>query len=377
MQFFDQLSREMNQTLGNAGYRQPTPIQQQTLPITLAKKDILGIAQTGTGKTAAFVIPILESLFADNRKTQAVVLCPTRELAMQTTRVFQNLSAHMRNMRTVCVYGGQPVSLQIRALRAGAQIVVGTPGRLKDLIQRGVLKLKYVRMAVLDEADEMLDIGFRKDMHEILSLLPEDHQTMLFSATMNLEVSRIARQFQRDPVRVEIGGTSGRSLETIAQSYMTLQENEKNTAVRGLLEQHQPRLTLVFCNTRRRVRAVQKSLMEQGFSSACLHGEMRQKERDAIMNAFRRENTKVLVATDVAARGIDIDKIDLVVNYDMPDKLDSYVHRIGRTGRAGKSGAACTLIGARDKHKLREIETRLHIKLKRHSPMNTPVGRAL
>ncbi len=367
MIFSDKLSKDMNMTLKKAGYEQPTPIQEQTLPITLAKKDILGIAQTGTGKTAAFVIPILESLFLNNKHTQALVLCPTRELAMQTTRVFQHLSAHMKPVRTVSVYGGQPASVQIRALRAGAQIVVGTPGRLKDLINRNVLKLKNVRTVVLDEADEMLDIGFRNDMHEILSLLPEKHQTMLFSATMNKEVSLIAEQFQNDPARIEIRNTKDEPLKTIVQSYIQLNESEKPSAICGLLRQTQPRLALIFCNTRRKVQDVQKKLNEKGFSSACLHGEMRQKERDTIMNTFRKEKTKILVATDVAARGIDIDNINLVVNYDMPDKIDSYVHRIGRTGRAGNDGTACTFMNVREKQKIRDIENRLHIKIKKES----------
>lgn len=362
MSFSQQLSKEMNGTLHKIGYRKPTPIQEQTLLPLLEKKDLIGLAQTGTGKTAAFMIPILEHIFPPNKKVQALILCPTRELAMQTAKVAAELSGHMRGVRTVSVYGGQSVGIQLKALRAGAQIVVGTPGRLKDLISRNALKLKNVRTVVMDEADEMLDFGFRDDMKEILSCVPEKRQTMLFSATMNKEVTAIARQFQTDPVRVEIGAQN-KPVETVAQAYM--QTKRKSNAVCGLIKKCEPRLSLVFCNTKRKVKELQKELRGRGLASACLHGDMRQKERDTIMNTFRKGKTKVLIATDVAARGIDIDKIDLVINYDVPDKPDYYVHRIGRTGRAGKDGKAYTLITPREHGKIKDLERKLHIRLQR------------
>lgn len=351
----------MNRTLHKIGYRKPTPIQEQTLAPLLEKKDLIGLAQTGTGKTAAFMIPILEKIFPPNRKVQALILCPTRELAMQTAKVAAELSAHMHGVRTVSVYGGQSVGIQLKALRAGAQIVVGTPGRLKDLINRNALKLKNVRTVVMDEADEMLDFGFRDDMKEILSSVPENRQTMLFSATMNKEVTAIAKQFQTNPVRVEVG-EQNRPVETVKQAYM--QTKRKSNAVCGLIKTCEPRLSLVFCNTKRKVKELQKELHGRGLASACLHGDMRQRERDTIMNTFRKGKTKVLIATDVAARGIDIDKIDLVINYDVPDKPDYYVHRIGRTGRAGKDGRAYTLITPREHGKIKDLERKLHIKLK-------------
>lgn len=360
MSFSQQLSKEMNRTLYRIGYKKPTPIQEQTLAPLLEKKDLIGLAQTGTGKTAAFMIPILEHVFPPNKKVQALILCPTRELAMQTAKAAAELSSHMKGVRTVSVYGGQAVGIQLKALRVGAQIVVGTPGRLKDLIGRNALRLKNVRTVVLDEADEMLDFGFRDDMKEILACVPQSRQTMLFSATMNKEVSAIARQFQTDPVRVEIGAQN-RPVETVRQSYM--QTKRKSNAVCGLIKQCEPRLSIVFCNTKRKVKELQKELHQRGFISACLHGDMRQKERDTIMNTFRKGKTKVLIATDVAARGLDIDKIDLVINYDVPDKADYYVHRIGRTGRAGKNGRAYTLITPREHEKIKDLERRLHIKL--------------
>ncbi|MEG0257592.1 MAG: DEAD/DEAH box helicase [Christensenella sp.] len=362
MSFSEQLSKEMNKTLHKVGYTQPTPIQEQTLSPLLERKDLIGLAQTGTGKTAAFMIPILENIFAPSKKVQAIILCPTRELAMQTAKVATELSAHMRDVRTVSVYGGQPAGIQIKALRAGAQIVVGTPGRLKDLIKRNVLKLKNVNTVVMDEADEMLDFGFRDDMKEILSSVPKERQTMLFSATMNKEVTAIAKQFQNDPVRIKIGEQNS-PVDTIAQAYM--QTSRKSNAVCGLIKTHGPRLTLVFCNTKRKVKELQKELYGRGLASACLHGDMRQRERDTIMNTFRKGRTKVLIATDVAARGIDVDHIDMVINYDVPDKPDYYIHRIGRTGRAGNDGKAFTLITPREHGKIKDLERKLHIKLSR------------
>ncbi|MEG1548698.1 MAG: DEAD/DEAH box helicase [Clostridia bacterium] len=362
MNYTEQLSKQMRNTLKSMGYDQPTPIQEQTIEPLLAGRDLFGVAQTGTGKTAAFAVPIIEGIFADNRKPQAIVLCPTRELAMQTTEVFRKLSAHL-NIRTVSVYGGQPAIIQIKALRAGAQIVVGTPGRVKDLIGRNVLKLKNIRVAVLDEADEMLDFGFCDDIKAILSELPEQHQTLLFSATMNRAVMSIAKQFQNDPMSIEIGKRN-EPVKTVNQTVMQITEQQKVKAVCSLLKENDPRLTLIFCNTKIRVRSVTAMLMAQGLEVCCLHGDMRQKERDAIMRTFRNGTAKILVATDVAARGLDVNNIDLVVNYDIPDKTEYYIHRIGRTGRAGHSGNACTFMSPREWKKIKDIERSFNISLK-------------
>ncbi|MDR0841573.1 MAG: DEAD/DEAH box helicase [Christensenellaceae bacterium] len=361
MKYYELLTPEMQATLKSAGYTAPTPIQEQTLEHILAKQDLLGIAQTGTGKTAAFAVPLLEKTFSDNRKIQTLVLCPTRELVLQTTEVFRKLSANLK-IRIVSVYGGQPAGIQIRALRAGAQIVVGTPGRVKDLINRDVLKLKNVRSVVLDEADEMLNFGFLPEIKSILANVIGEHQTLLFAATMNKDVLGVAQQFQNDPVRVEVGPCN-EPIETVKQSYMTASEKQKSGAVKSLISQENPRLALVFCNTRRRVKNLQKCLVEQGMPVSCLHGDMSQSQRDAIMNTFRKGQTTVLVATDVAARGIDVNNIDLVINYDIPDKMESYIHRIGRTGRAGRAGRACTLVCPQDRQKIMAIERRFRIKL--------------
>lgn len=361
MKYHELLSEGMKATLELAGYTTPTPIQEKTLELILNKWDILGIAQTGTGKTAAFAVPIIERAFTDNEKTQALVLCPTRELALQTTEVFRRLSTGTK-LRTVSVYGGQSATVQIRALRAGAQIVVGTPGRVKDLIQRNVLKLQNVRTVVLDEADEMLDFGFLPDIKAILANVTGKHQTLLFSATMNKGVTEVAKQFQNDPVRIELGNRN-EPTETVRQSYLTAAEQQKSGAVQGLIKREQPRLALIFCNTRRRVKSLQKQLLSQGLPVSCLHGDLSQSQRDTIMDTFRKGKTTVLVATDVAARGIDVSNIDLVINYDIPDKMEYYVHRIGRTGRAGHAGRACTLVSPQDNGKIMDIERRFRIKL--------------
>lgn len=361
MNYHELLSQEMKATLKLAGYTTPTPIQEKTLELILNKSDIIGIAQTGTGKTAAFAVPIVERVFTDNKKTQVLVLCPTRELALQTTEVFRKLSPGFK-IRTVSVYGGQSATVQIRALRAGAQIIVGTPGRVKDLISRNVLKLQNIRTVVLDEADEMLDYGFLPDIKDILANVTGQHQTLLFSATMNKDVISIARQFQNDPVRIEVGKRN-EPTEIVRQSYLTAGEQQKSGAVQRLIRQEQPRLALIFCNTRMRVKSLQKQLLAQGFPVSCLHGDLSQNQRDAIMDTFRKGKTTVLVATDVAARGIDVSNIDLVINYDVPDKMEYYVHRIGRTGRAGHAGRACTLVSPQDNGKILDIERRFQIKL--------------
>ena len=361
MKYFELLSEEMKATLGKAGFSSPTTIQEKTLELILGKWDIMGIAQTGTGKTAAFAVPIIEKTFINNRKTQTLVICPTRELAVQITEVFRVLSAHAK-LRIVSVYGGQAASIQIKALRAGAQIVVGTPGRIKDLIARNVLKLQNIRTVVLDEADEMLSFGFLPDIKAILSQVTNVHQTLLFSATMNSAVSGVVKQFQHDAVRIEIG-SGNQTASNVMQSYLPTSMSGKCKAVQHLIRKDNPRLALVFCNTKRQVKTLHKQLNEQGLSTGCLHGDLSQYQRDTVMDAFRKGKTSVMVATDVAARGIDVKDIDLVINYDIPDKMEYYVHRIGRTGRAGHSGRACTLVNPQDCRLITDIERQFRIKL--------------
>ncbi len=361
MKYYELLSEGMKATLQNAGFFKPTPIQEKTLELIFGKWDIMGIAQTGTGKTAAFAVPIIEKTFINNSKTQTLVLCPTRELAMQITSVFRALSAHTK-IRTVSVYGGQAASVQVRALRAGAQIVVGTPGRVKDLIGRNVLKLQNIRTVVLDEADEMLSFGFLPDITAILSQITCAHQTLLFSATMNKAVSGIVRQFQHDPVRIEISGSNEPAVN-VRQSYLAIGSRSKYKAVQSLIRKDNPRLALVFCNTKRQVKTLQRLLNDQGLPAGCLHGDLSQYQRDTVMGSFREGKTNVMVATDVAARGIDVKEIDLVINYDIPDKMEYYVHRIGRTGRAGCAGRACTLVSPQDCGRIAEIERHFRVEI--------------
>ena len=359
MNYSEQLSAPMRATLEKIGYAQPTPIQEETLPLLLAGRDLIGVAQTGTGKTAAFAVPIIEQLQQNDRRTQALILSPTRELALQITEVLRGLSQHKR-LRVVSVYGGQSANVQIRALRSGAQIIVGTPGRVKDLMGRGEIKLNAVRFAVLDEADEMLDFGFLPDMKHILAQTPANRQTMLFSATMSRPIAEVAGKFLREPCRVEAGARN-EPTKTVRQMCIQTEESTKVPAVSQLLKEASPRLTLIFCNTRRRVKNVTKQLMARGLETVCLHGDLSQNQRDTVMRSFRSGQSRVLVATDVAARGIDVENIDLVINYDVPDKPEYYVHRIGRTGRAGKTGLACTLVSDRDKDNLLSIRKRYHV----------------
>ena len=359
MKYTELLSPEMQQTLADAGYETPTPIQAQSLETLLDGRDLIGIAQTGTGKTAAFAVPIIEKITPENRKPQALILCPTRELALQTTAVFKKLSQH-KKMRTVSIYGGQSPHVQIQALRGGAQVVVGTPGRVNDLIGQNALKLSNIRYVVLDEADEMLDFGFLPDIKWILSTIPDERQMMLFSATMSKEISGIAQSYLTKPQTVEVGERN-EPTRTVRQMSINTPESGKITTVNFLMKETDPRLTLIFCNTRNRVKTVTKKLNDGGLASACIHGDLSQSQRNAIMRDFRAGKTPVLVATDVAARGIDVDNIDLVINYDVPDKPEYYVHRIGRTGRAGHSGFAATLVSEQDIPRLRVIKRQYNV----------------
>ncbi len=368
MKYFELLSEQMKTTLENEGYTTPTAIQEKTLELTFNGWDILGIAQTGTGKTAAFAVPIIEKLCRENTKTQALVICPTRELALQITQVFKKLSAS-EEIRIACVYGGQSAVVQIRELRLGAQIVIGTPGRVKDLIGRNVLKLKNVRTVVLDEADEMLNFGFLPDIKWILEKITNKHQTLMFSATMNTAITNITKQFLDDPVRIEVGSCS-EPIGTVTHSYLTAGERHKASAVAGLIRQKSPRLALVFCNTKHRVKTLQSQLVHEGVPASALHGDLSQGQRNGIMDKFRKGKTTVLVATDVAARGIDVSNIDLVINYDIPEKMEYYIHRIGRTGRAGHFGMACTLVGPQHQSRIKDIERRFKITLTQEEVMS-------
>jgi ATP-dependent RNA helicase DeaD len=355
MNFLENLSENMDRTITEIGYTKATPIQERAIPAILEGKDIIGQAQTGTGKTAAFVIPILEKLDVHKHCIQVLVLCPTRELAMQSTAAFRRFSAHLPGVRALAVYGGQPIDRQISMLRNGVHIVIGTPGRILDHMKRRTLSFENVRIAVLDEADEMFDMGFRNDIQTILGSTPKDRQTLLFSATMPREILELAKRYQTNPQHICIESRE-LTVQKIKQYYLEIADGTKPMVLSKLLKKHDPDLSLVFCNTKHRVDKLVKVLTNQGHSVAGLHGGMNQNQRDGVMKRFHTKSVDILVATDVAARGIDVKGIDVVFNYDIPNNTEFYVHRIGRTGRAGHDGKAFTFIGSTERGMIREIQ---------------------
>ncbi|MCI9336901.1 MAG: DEAD/DEAH box helicase [Lachnospiraceae bacterium] len=340
------------------GFEKLTPIQVQAIPYLLDGEDIIGQAQTGTGKTAAFAIPALQKIDPDLRKLQTVILCPTRELAMQAAEEIRNIAKFMHGIKVLPVYGGQEISRQIKGLK-DVQIVVGTPGRVMDHMRRHTIKLDYVNMVVLDEADEMLDMGFREDMELILGEIPNAHQTALFSATMPQPILEIANRFQKDARLVRVAAKE-LTIPLVSQRYYRVKSQDKDAACVRLLEYYQPRLSLIFCNTKIKVDEVSEMLKKADFRAEGLHGDMSQHQRDVAMNHFRNGSTNILIATDVAARGIDVDNVEVVINYDLPQDSEYYVHRIGRTGRAGKTGRSFTFVSGRELFRLRQIERFCH-----------------
>ncbi len=350
------------------GFSEPTPIQSSAIPAILEGKDMIGQAHTGTGKTATFGIPMLELLDYSSRNVQALVLCPTRELAVQVTREISTLGANREKLSAVTVYGGQPIERQIRALKKGVQIVVGTPGRLMDHMRRGTLKLDNVKYVVLDEADEMLNMGFLEDIEYILSQINADRQTVMFSATMPRPIVTLARKFQKEPELIRVVERV-LTVPTIEQYYLEVKEVNKANVLSRLLEYYNLELSLVFCNTKKKVDELVVQLQGMGYSADGLHGDMNQSLRDRVMRSFRNGSIKILVATDVAARGIDVDNIEAVFNYDIPEDEEYYVHRIGRTGRAGKTGMAFSFAYGRSLYRLREIQRYTKIKV---NPLNIP-----
>lgn len=348
---FDQLglSPAVLRAICEMGFEQPTDIQARAIPAVLSGRDIIGRSHTGTGKTMAFGVPAVECCLhhADCRETQVLVLCPTRELAMQACDEVRKLTRYTQAIRTVALYGGQPIQNQIPQLRRGAEIVIGTPGRIMDHIHRHTLKLDHLSMVVLDEADEMLNMGFREDIESILSYVPEDHQTLLFSATMPQAILDITDQYQHDPLMIETKSGPERTMDTIEQYYYEVPLGSKTDALALLLHTHEPKLSIIFCNTKKMVEELNRYLTEHGFHCSMLHGDMKQEARTAVMQAFKSGRTPILIATDVAARGIDVDDVDAVYNFDIPQDYEYYIHRIGRTGRAGKSGMSYTLAAGR------------------------------
>jgi ATP-dependent RNA helicase DeaD len=336
------------------GFETPTPIQALAIPVLITGVDLIGIAQTGTGKTAAFGLPLIEKMDPTLNTTQALILAPTRELAMQVAKGIHDF-ARYGGLRVVPVYGGQPIDRQFRALRAGAQIVVGTPGRVLDHLRRGSLRLDEVKFCVLDEADEMMALGFTEDMEAILAELPETRQLAFFSATMAPRVLTITNKFLRNPKRVEIIAKQ-RTLETTNQTYYEVPPGKKQEALARVLDMETPGSTIVFCRTRLETAELSESLQLHGYNAEPIHGDMNQAERERVLRRFREGLADLLVATDVAARGLDIDSVTHVINYDVPWDAEQYIHRIGRTGRAGRKGDAITLVYHRERRQLANIE---------------------
>ncbi len=359
------LSPALLQSLKDVGFEEPTPIQVETVPLLLGGSDLIGQAQTGSGKTAAFGLPIIDSIDSRVKAVQALVLAPTRELAIQVAEALHKLGRH-KEVETLPIYGGQPYERQLRGLQRGAQVVVGTPGRVMDHMRRGTLNLDQVRFFVLDEADEMLDMGFIEDIEWILSQAPETRQTALFSATMPPRIAQLSARYLRDPKTVSVAGKH-MTVPQVHQSSYEVPRARRVDALTRILDAETPTSTMIFCRTKVGVDELGEALMARGYAVETLHGDLSQAQRDRVMRRFRSGQADMLIATDVAARGLDIPDVSHVINYDIPESAEAYVHRIGRTGRAGRKGEAITLITPREVRWLRQIErvTRARIEPRR------------
>jgi ATP-dependent RNA helicase DeaD len=358
------LSSEVLQAVTEMGFEKPSPIQAQAIPPLLQGSDVIGQAQTGTGKTAAFGIPALERIKIEDRHVQVLMLCPTRELAVQVTEEIRRLAKFKKGLKVETVYGGDPIDRQIRSLKGGVHIVVGTPGRVMDHMERRTLKLENVNYVVLDEADEMLDMGFREDIENILSEVPNERQTVLFSATMSKPILALTQKFQNDPVLIKITKNEVTNAN-IEQVCFEVKQRAKLEVTCRLMDAYGLRQVIIFCNTKRKVDEITEELMVRGYQAEGLHGDLRQAQRNNVMSKFRAGTTSILIATDVAARGIDVSGVDAVINFDLPLDEEYYVHRIGRTGRAGLTGKALTLVGKDEKYRLRQIESFTKVRIEK------------
>ena len=348
------LCKEIERAVKQMGFEEASPIQAQAIPVVMAGEDIIGQAQTGTGKTAAFGIPMLEKIDPELKKPQAIVLCPTRELAIQVAEEIRQLGKYMHGIKVLPIYGGQEISKQIRSLKTGVQLIVGTPGRVMDHMRRKTIRMDHIHTVVLDEADEMLNMGFRDDIETILKEVPKARQTLLFSATMPQAIIEITRAYQKKAKVIKVLNKE-LTVPNIEQFYYEVKPKSKTEALTRLLDVYAPKLAVVFCNTKRQVDILVEDLKGRGYFAAGLHGDLKQVQRDRVMKAFRTGRTEILVSTDVAARGIDVDEVEAVFNYDLPQDNEYYVHRIGRTGRAGRVGRSFSFVSGRDIYKLKEI----------------------
>jgi ATP-dependent RNA helicase DeaD len=358
------LSPEILKAVADLGFEEASPIQSAAIPVLLEGHDVVGQSQTGSGKTAAFAIPAIELCVASDRSVQVLIMCPTRELATQVADEVHKLSAHKRGMHAVPIYGGASYERQFFELKKGVQIVIGTPGRIMDHMERGTLQLGTVKMVVLDEADRMLDMGFREDIEKILSATPDERQTVFFSATVSKPIRDLIERHSNEPKSVKIEQKQ-LTVPAIEQWYYEVPQRMKFEALLRLIDFHGYKLGIIFCNTQRMVDELTDDLIAQGFSADRLHGGIAQAQRTRVMNKFKKAEFEFLVATDVAARGIDVDELELVVNYDLPYDSEDYVHRIGRTGRAGRKGMAVTFVSGRDIYKLQHIERYTRTKILR------------
>jgi len=368
------LRPEILQALADLSFEIPTPIQAESIPFLLSSQgDLLGFAQTGTGKTAAFSLPIVNQIDDSKRHVQAIILCPTRELCMQIKRDIGHFAKHLPNVKSVAIYGGSSAYQQIKSLQAGAQIVVGTPGRVKDLINRGKLILNDVQWLVLDEADDMLDKGFKEDLDAILDETPDEKQTLLFSATMSPWIRKVAAQRMHNPKEIKVAAQN-QGADTVEHQYVTVHARDRYAALRRLLDVNPDVYGIVFCRTRRDTKDVAAKLIADNYSAEAIHGDISQDDRTEAMSRFRKKHIQILVATDVAARGIDVNDLTHVINYELPDTGETYVHRSGRTGRAGKEGICLTIINMREHGKIKRIARMMR---KEFKEVDVPTGKMI
>lgn len=357
------LSKEVLKAIEEMGFEEPTPIQYKTIPEILENKDVIGQAQTGTGKTAAFGIPIIERVDSSKKTAQALVLCPTRELAVQVSEELKHLSKYKKGINIVPIYGGQAIERQIQLLKMGVQIVIGTPGRIIDHLKRKTLKVDNIKYFVLDEADEMLNMGFIEDVEWILDKTPKEKQIVLFSATMPQEILMLAKKYQKNPVFIKVVHDE-LTVPSVEQKYIEVKEEDKIEVLSRLIDLYNIKKAMVFCNTKRKVDEVADLLQARGYLSEGLHGDMRQSQRNKVIEKFKKGHLEILVATDVAARGLDIENVEVVFNFDIPQDVEYYVHRIGRTARAGKEGKAYSFVTKKDFYRLKDIQKYIGKKIK-------------
>jgi len=366
------LSEDILMGIKDLGFEEATPVQQECIPVLLkGRQDMVALAQTGTGKTAAFGLPLLELIRGKSSAPQSLILSPTRELCVQIASDLMNFSKYMKDQSIVAVYGGANIQAQIQSLKKGATIVVGTPGRTLDLIKRKILKVNDIRFLVLDEADEMLSMGFKDDMDAILEGTPDDKQTMLFSATMPGEIRSIAENYMNDPVEISVGQRNAGAVN-VEHHYYMVHARDRYKALKRIVDIHPKIYGLVFCRTRAETKDVADRLMGEGYNVDALHGDLSQAQRDFVMNRFRQKHLQLLIATDVAARGLDVTNLSHVINYNLPDELEVYIHRSGRTGRAGKTGISISIIHTRESGKITQLEK---ISKKKFSRKQVPMGR--